>query len=109
MYIASSVSAGGETMLLVDDGRLRLVDLEGNLRWSSPSAGWMVYWGDLRGNGRDYLLLSGSRQLVLFDGATGEEEWSHRFEPDHAQIRIAVGYRGRPGSSWTPCTLSHRS
>lgn len=87
----TSVAAGDETMILVDDGRLRLVDLEGDVRWSRPSAGWMVYWGDLRGNGRDYLLLSGGRQLVLVDGASGETVWSHRFEPDHVQIRIAVG------------------
>ena len=64
----------GGTRLLVDDGRLRLVGLDGEVRWTSAESGALVFFGDLRGNGRDYVLLSSGPRLMLVDAESGESE-----------------------------------
>ena len=80
----------GESLLLVDDGRLRLVDANGEVRWTAASAGSLIFYGDLRGNGRDYLLLGGGPRLALLNATTGEVDWRFQFEPAHVQVRTAV-------------------
>lgn len=90
-WVREVTGGDGETWLLVDDGRLRRVGLDGKVRWTSAESGSPVFCGDLRGNGRDYILLSRGPRLALIDAESGEIEWERRFEPPHAQVRPAVG------------------
>ena len=80
----------GEELLLVNDGRLRLVSLHGEVRWTSAESGSLIFFGDLRGNGQDYVLLGAGPRLALLDAATGRTDWTYRFEPPHVQVRTAV-------------------
>ena len=86
----TSVNSAAGSALLVNDGRLRLVELDGTVRWTSGVGGTLLFFGDLRGNGRDYVLLGSGPQLNLLDAATGAVDWSFRFEQDHVQVRVAV-------------------
>ena len=89
----------GEEFLLVNDGRLRLVALDGQVRWTSTEGGSLVFFGDLRGNGRDCVLLGGGPDLTVLDAVTGQTEWTYRFEPPHVRVRPAVAdlLPDRPG------------
>lgn len=89
-WLSAVSDSAGTTSLLVDDGRLRLVELDGQVRWTKPSAGSLIFYGDLRGNGHDYLLLGSGPRLELLDASSGEVEWHFQFEPAHVQVRTAV-------------------
>jgi hypothetical protein len=81
----------GRSMLLVRDAVLRLVSTAGEVVWELPEPGELYYVGDLRGTGQAHLLLGSGPRLWLVDAETGRVEWSHVFEPPHAQVRVAVG------------------
>ena len=110
----------GERSLLVNDGGLRRVDLApppprtrgeqngdsprvraagGAARWSSGEWGSLLFAGDLRGNGKQYLLLGIGPRLSVVEAETGKTDWVHVFEPAHVQVRAAVGdvLPDRPG------------
>ena len=89
-WLSATTGTEGETFLLVDDGRLRLVGTDGQVRWTGTSGGSLIFYGDLRGNGRDYLLLGAGPRLNLLEASTGQVEWSFQFEPAHVQVRTAV-------------------
>jgi len=69
------------TRLLVDDSRLRLIDLSGKILWNRPSVGSLIGSGDLRGDGGSYALMSAGPHLTLLDLVTGEDIWKHSLEP----------------------------
>ncbi len=93
--------------LLVNDGRLRLVDADGQVLWTSTQVAPVLYHGPLRGGDRNYLLLGGRAalpatadsqqgattgpQLVLMDAETGKVEWQHVFDSPHGHVKPAVG------------------
>jgi len=81
----------GKRLLLVNDGRLRRVEEDGEVRWTSGEGGGLLFFGDLRGDGRDRILLGAGPRLALLDAESGETEWARTFEPAHAQVRVAVG------------------
>lgn len=101
----------GADRLLVYDGRLRMVNREGEVLWTSSAAGTVVYYGDLGGRkslvlgggeraaafqtrrsgaSSDALLLSSGPRLVVLDADTGETRWSHEFDPPHVEVRAVV-------------------
>ena len=81
----------GDTCLLVADTRLRMVSLDGKVKWTGEATGKLHYFGDLRGDGKDTVLVGSGRDILLLDGENGKLIWSHRFEPAYAQVRVAVG------------------
>ena len=81
----------GRTLLLLNDGRLRAVSEAGKVLWESGEWGAVVFFGDLRGNGRDYLMLGVGPRLSVVDTATGKTDWVHVFEPAHVYVRARVG------------------
>lgn len=99
--------ANGGTRILVNDGRLRLVDIGGHMIWTSTRVAPVLYHGPLRGGDRNYLLLGGRAaiasadgnqqgrttgpQLVLMNADTGTVEWEYVFDNPHGQSKIAVG------------------
>ncbi|MGD9497541.1 MAG: PQQ-binding-like beta-propeller repeat protein, partial [Armatimonadota bacterium] len=84
-------TAEGAQRLLVNDGRLRMVAIaDGAVLWTSGETSSLVFFGDLRGEGRDWLLLAGGPRLALLDAATGETRWQYSFEPSHAVLRVQV-------------------
>lgn len=90
-WVEPVTGVDGERGLLLEDGRLRLFDLDGKVRWTSPESGSLVFFGDLRGTGEDSLLLAAGPRLALLNGRTGRTEWTRIFDPPHAQVRAAVG------------------
>jgi len=98
-WVEQVTGSDGEGLLLVDDGRLRLVAFDGHVRWTSTEGGSLIFFGDLRGNGRDCVLLGRGPRLTVLDAATGETDWTYRFEPSHVQVRPAVAdiLPDRPG------------
>lgn len=94
-----SVVVAGESMLLICDGRLRLVTLAGEIRWESPVKGTLHYVGDLSGSGEISLLVSDGPRLSQLDILNGRLIWSMAFDPPHVQLRISVGniLSGLPG------------
>ncbi|MBI2297862.1 MAG: VCBS repeat-containing protein [Armatimonadetes bacterium] len=89
----------GRDLWLVNDGPLRLIDPDGTVLWTSDEWGYLSYFGDLRGNGRDYLLLATGTRLSIVNGETGKTEWVRSYEPAWVNIRPAVGdiLPDRPG------------
>jgi len=81
----------GEPVLLICDNRLRMVSLDGTVCWHSPETGDLCFFGDLRGNGQDCLLISDGPSLILMDAATGQTLWRHGFDPPYVKVRVAVG------------------
>lgn len=81
----------GDTRLLVYDGSLRLVSLEGDVIWTRGAGGHFAHFGPLRGTQHDYLLLTSGRHLILVDAASGETDWRGEFGPAHVYLRVAVG------------------
>jgi hypothetical protein len=59
--------------------------------WTAGQSGALNYFGDLRGNGRDSVVLTSGRTLMVLDGATGNLDWQQVFEPTHVAVRPAVG------------------
>lgn len=84
-------AADGTDLLLVNDGRLRLVTMEGKVLWTGADSGSLAFFGDLRGDGRDYVVLTAGARLSVLDAATGELYWRHAFEPPHVYLRCQVG------------------
>jgi len=89
----------GEDRLLVNDGRLRLVSMAGEVLWTSSQSGSLAFFGDLRGTGRDHLLLATGYHLTILDAETGETQWRYSFEPSHVYLRCQVAdvLPDRPG------------
>ncbi len=105
----------GRTRVLVNDGRLRLVDVDGRVIWTSTKVAPVLYHGPLRGDTTNYLLLGGRAaltttegaqpskttgpQLILMNADTGLVEWQHVFESPHGSVKPAVGdvLRDMPG------------
>ena len=90
-WIEAVTRMDGSVSLLVCDSRLRLVSTDGRVRWSSTETGILCFFGDLCGNGRDYVLLGNGPKLVLIDADTGQTMWRHQFAPVYCQVRVAVG------------------
>lgn len=44
---------------------VRWAGLDGEVRWASAESGTLVFCGDLRANGRDYVLLSSGPRLAV--------------------------------------------
>ncbi|MGI9427305.1 MAG: hypothetical protein ACR2NM_01515, partial [Bythopirellula sp.] len=88
--ISQVAIAADPSCLLVDDGRLRLVNSAGAVVWTRPAAGSLIKAGDLRADGGHYALYSAGRRLSLLDLDSGEELWNHRFEPAHVGVRGKV-------------------
>ena len=86
-----NVQVQGESRLLVYDGRLRLIGPNGRVEWASNErARGLVYCGDIRSNGRDYLLVTHGPRLTLIDAATGVKDWTFAFEDAHVGLDIEV-------------------
>ena len=84
-------TAEGVERLLINDGRLRMVAIaDGSVLWTSSDASSLVFFGDLRGDGRDCLLLASGARIALLDGATGETQWQYSFEPSHVYVKVQV-------------------
>ncbi len=93
-------TAEGVERLLINDGRLRMVSIEdGSVLWTSTDGSSLVFFGDLRGDGRDCLLLASGARIAVLDGATGETRWQYTFEPSHvyARVQVADVLPERPG------------
>lgn len=86
-----AVQVQGESRLLVYDGRLRQIAPDGRVEWTSnePAQG-LVYCGDIRGNGRHYLLVTNGPRLTLMDATTGARDWTFAFEDAHVGMDIKV-------------------
>ena len=82
--------ADGAERLFVDDGRLRHVETDGTVLWTLPSFGSMVFFGDLRGDGRDYAAFTAGHRLTVVDVEAGEVFWRHAFDPPHTVIKVDV-------------------
>ncbi|MCA9231439.1 MAG: PQQ-binding-like beta-propeller repeat protein [Planctomycetales bacterium] len=89
----------GNELLLVDDGRLWLVNYAGKVLWTRGSPGTLLAQGDLRSNGKQYLLMGGGPRLELLSIETGVTEWQHEFRPSFAAVRVRVAdiLRDMPG------------
>jgi|GEM_PF-969025 len=97
----------GRARVLVNDGRLRLIDTNGQLIWTSTKVAPVLYHGPLRGGSKNYLLLGGraqlkssdneqrgkttGAQLVLMDADTGDVEWRHVFSNPRGHVKPAIG------------------
>ncbi|MBA4107769.1 MAG: hypothetical protein C0485_18705 [Pirellula sp.] len=78
-----------EPIILVDDGRLRSLRIDGRELWSQPSAGSMLACGDLRQNGARYALVGAGRTLTLINLETGATEWRFDCDPAYASVQWA--------------------
>lgn len=90
----------GAERILVDDGRLRFIDGDGKVLWTTPSAGEPIYLGDLRTNGGDFALMKAGRSLNLVNLSNGEVDWQFTFVPAHAVVvqgQVADILSERPG------------
>lgn len=98
-WVREITTASGERCLLMNDGTLCCLSLHGEFLWTGGFAGSFAWWGDLRGTGRDSLLLTSAYRLAELDGATGEVLWRHDFEPTHTHARVQVAdvLPDRPG------------
>ncbi|MBD3293680.1 MAG: hypothetical protein GF393_12205, partial [Armatimonadia bacterium] len=98
-WVRSVEAADGRDLLLVNDGNLRLVNLDGEVIWTGADSGSLVFFGDLRGDGSDYVVLTAGRRLSVLHADTGEVFWRHVFEPAHVYVRcqIADALPDRPG------------
>jgi hypothetical protein len=83
--------------LLVYDGRLRLVDRDGAVKWTAQVAvpAPPTFYGVLGGGGRrdataNALLFVSGPQLLMFDPNSGVIRWTHEFGPPHVQLRVVV-------------------
>ncbi len=81
----------GGTMLLVRDSRMRFVSPDGDVRWERTASGTPCFFGDLLGTGQDHLLLTRGPVLEVVEAATGKAIWTHRFDPPHVALSVAVG------------------
>ena len=90
-WIEQVRTVDGGTMLLVQDSRLRFVSPDGDVRWIRNTSGTFTFFGDLFGTGQDHLLLARGPILEVLDAATGETTWTHRFDPPHVTLSVAVG------------------
>ena len=88
--IMSVTCKNGEIAFLVNDVGWHLVDVNGKTRWTAHVSGNPVFFGDLHGNGRDYVLFAGGPNLSVIDGETGETLWAHTDSVDTIQIRVDV-------------------
>jgi outer membrane protein assembly factor BamB len=90
-WVKSIVLNDDTEALLVNDGRLRLIDpSNGSTQWSSDAVGTLVFFGNLRGDGKDCVLLSHANTLTLLDGATGTTVWQRDYDPPHVHLRVQV-------------------
>lgn len=98
-WVRQVTTRTGERVILVNDGRLRAVTPTGRVLWTSREWGALIYFGDLRGNGRDYVLVGVGPRLSVLDAATGKTEWVHVFQPAYLVTRVQVGdvFPDRPG------------
>lgn len=92
-------TSDGRALLLIEDGRLRAVTPEGEVLWTGAQSGSVTFFGDLRGNGCDYLVLTSGRVLSVLDAATGKLDWQKVFEPTYVAIRPAIAdiFPEKPG------------
>ncbi|MBA3483438.1 MAG: hypothetical protein H0T51_16640 [Pirellulales bacterium] len=102
---------GGTDCLLVYDGRLRLVEHDGAVRWTASVAGTPVFHGVLGSNQPaevtdaeatadgpahsadatpNAILFTSGRQLIMLDPVTGQTRWQYEFGPPHAQLKAVV-------------------
>ena len=81
---------GGGHGFLVADGRIRLVDATGAVKWEHRGDGAFAWCGDLRGDGRQVVILVKANRLVVLDLATGETRWQGELGPPHALLRAQV-------------------
>ncbi|MDP7348674.1 MAG: hypothetical protein QF735_10595, partial [Phycisphaeraceae bacterium] len=95
-----TVRVQGESRLLVYDERLRLIGPDGRVEWTSNErADGLIYCGDIRSNGRDYLLVAHGPRLTLIDATTGVRDWTFAFEDAHVGLDVEVAdiLPNRPG------------
>ena len=85
-----AVKVQGKTMLLVSDGRLRLITPDGEVQWTRDDTAALVYCGNIRGNGCDYLLMTGGPSLTLIDAATGRLDWQFAFDDANVNLSVLV-------------------
>ncbi len=86
-----TIRVQGATRLLAYDERLRLITLDGHVEWTNEErATRFVYSGDIRGNGRDYLLVSQGPRLTLIEAATGQRDWSFVFDDVSVNLNVEV-------------------
>jgi len=90
-WIEEVTCSSGESHLLIADTRMRMVSARGEVKWEGEATGQLCFFGDLRGDGKDALLIGSGPNLYLLDGETGKLIWSHQFEPAYVQVRVAVG------------------
>lgn len=76
--------------LLVDDGRLRLVNSAGKVLWERSALGQLISSGDLHADGGNYGLFGAGRNVTLIDLNSGQELWRHSFEPAYVGVRAKV-------------------
>ena len=86
----TAILVQGKTMLLVSDGHLRLITLNGQVQWTHEQSAGLVYCGNIRSNGRDYLLMTRGPSLMLIDAATGRLDWQFAFDDANVQLNIQV-------------------
>jgi hypothetical protein len=86
-----TIQIQGVTRLLAYDGRLRLIELDGHVVWTAeePSR-QLIFCGDIRGNGRDALLVTFGPRLTLIDAATGRTDWSFAFDDPNVHLNVEV-------------------
>ena len=80
----------GTSRILLSDGRLRMVDPDGTVRWVGEANGTVEFFGDLYQNNTDVFLLQAGPDLVVLDGETGKVVWKHRFLPEYVTLRVDV-------------------
>jgi hypothetical protein len=106
-WVEQLITANDETRLLVRDNRLRLLSLDGQVRWTGDAADRLCFSGDLFGTGKDHLLLTSGPSIVVLDAVSGETVWTHRFEPPHVTLSVAVG-DVLPGRSGLDAVVFHQ-
>ena len=86
-----TIQVRGATRLLAYDGRLRLITPDGHVEWTSNErARELAYCGDIRSNGRDYLLVTQGPRLTLIDAATGQTDWTFAFDDVNVHLTVEV-------------------
>jgi outer membrane protein assembly factor BamB len=85
----------GPDRMLVYDGRLRLVDRDGKVKWTVGVGGSPVYYGALGGRRRggespNAILFASGPHLLMLDPETGATRWTYGFGPSHVQLRVVI-------------------
>jgi hypothetical protein len=82
-------ASNGDARILVDDGAVRLLEVDGREVWSRPSPGLIIASGDLRQNGGRQALFGAGRTLTLIDLESGASEWTFDCDPAYASVQWA--------------------